>query len=1138
MTAAGGEAMPAEQPLSPVGVGGPTSPLSDASAGPDSARGTGLTPKSGRRASVAKQATGGRRTSTFAVTPLSAEATKAQRTSPTGDPKTPLGKTQAPEGSGLKRSSKADNGKMVTKQATLGHMVLKKSGSTQNTPAVELTQVELDNFELMFSIYDADGSKTIDVHEIGLLMEGLGCVMEHDELMDLIGAVDTDGNNELEFDEFLTLMRRWKKHKGDADLMATGNRAQHIDKAVKSSLPSATILPGAAWKWKWDLAVMAALLYYCIVASPAVWVMSSWPDDRLRPLEFVATALFAIDMVIHSRMINETVRVQMVRTPNVDVTQYKIVMAYVNSWRFIPDFLSTVPFDLIFWMHSPSGREWKMCYHLRLLRMLTFRTLFNQGSGGHQISAGYIRFHFHQVPMLKMLFRTIVVVHWLTSLWLVVNYSSNETRGEVYSRYLPALYWVMYTLTSTGYGDIAVITDAQYLFACLMFCIGAVLNALLIGKLTGELMRPNVATAGHARLRTTLEVLQYLSIPDQLQEDVLSFLAHAFESDIRTHEELFESLPEKMECALKLHIKIQCISSVGLFQIAHPECKTEIARMLHTECYAPDQFVVVCGQPADVLYVLSHGFCDVLGASREGTKAHLVQMTIRKGDYFGEKELLVGDPLTPPRVDKDRKDETKGTDRRGSTTSAGTPPTERRIVRYDISIKTLTYTEFYQLHRSSWEKVLDNFPGYGEEVKEIREREMKSGGTQLHVQLQRKSSARSEPSQTAGATLANNVADPLTLNSTGRLSACESDIPMISRMWSHNRPGGTPSVTAYTLPHSTPKHPGIFSNRRISTREGGQLLPGRSMRSRRSHAGSIDETDEDHWRLRRLEVMVHSLGDRLEGAVKELVRAQRSNDKHLSQIPALVAGVNQLRSVLLGDAQPEVQREPPQRQDSQLSAVSQPCVLWHPGDSPSHGARGGPIGAGREEKAVDNQGRGGTLATSSDSVRSATVALYGPTGANPVGPHVMTPAALNTPPPHRPPPPPPPGPSRASDYVDASATGGRAPERVNGPASPPGSTGKELPAERPPQTEFSDLSRIADAAADAILVNAPPRRVGTAASLPPVAQSGWGGRGRADAAPVGTQAPASAAQPTASTPPSAFQRKPPQLRRQGRPLPG
>jgi calmodulin len=71
-----------------------------------------------------------------------------------------------------------------------------------------LTEDKIAEFKEAFEIFDKNKDGFITIKELGEIMKNLGQSPTDAELTDMINEVDVDGNGNIDFKEFLTLMAR------------------------------------------------------------------------------------------------------------------------------------------------------------------------------------------------------------------------------------------------------------------------------------------------------------------------------------------------------------------------------------------------------------------------------------------------------------------------------------------------------------------------------------------------------------------------------------------------------------------------------------------------------------------------------------------------------------------------------------------------------------------------------------------------------------------------------------------------------------------------------------------------------------------------------------------------------------------
>ncbi|KAL4237939.1 hypothetical protein ACF0H5_002649 [Mactra antiquata] len=80
-----------------------------------------------------------------------------------------------------------------------------------------LTEEQIGEFKEAFSLFDKDGDGRVTSKELGTVMRSLGQNPTESELLDMVNEVDTDGNGNIDFPEFLTMMAK-KMKETDSEL--------------------------------------------------------------------------------------------------------------------------------------------------------------------------------------------------------------------------------------------------------------------------------------------------------------------------------------------------------------------------------------------------------------------------------------------------------------------------------------------------------------------------------------------------------------------------------------------------------------------------------------------------------------------------------------------------------------------------------------------------------------------------------------------------------------------------------------------------------------------------------------------------------------------------------------------------------
>uniref|UniRef100_A0A7S1M9S8 Cyclic nucleotide-binding domain-containing protein n=1 Tax=Neobodo designis TaxID=312471 RepID=A0A7S1M9S8_NEODS len=534
-----------------------------------------------------------------------------------------------------------------------------------------VSEMEIHNIRRIFNRFDADGSGTIDVDELKDVMTSLGVEMDDHHLRELVEQVTSSGEQELGFDEFVSLITLWKEASQYKLFDGKGFKSlaqQHVEDALETKC----FVPDKPWRAAWDVAVcLAALAYWIWVLLLDAYTHELFNTAGLITGDVLLTLIFVGDALLSSRTCF-TRDIRLVDEPE------EVFQQYLRTW-LVPDVLASLPLDLIC-TGAGAPTAGLVLRHLRLLKLCKIPFLW-RSSGSVPITSRYIQFHFHMLPIFQLVLTFVIMVHGFSIGWVLLKQRNCDdviAQPDCRYSYTSAVYFVLYTLSTVGLGDIAVVGDAEQWYASFVLCGAMATNGIVIGKLVAILQRADINKERRAKLRETLAVLDHFAIPRQLQEEILQFQAHVLEHNLgAAYEGIVSGLPAEMRTNISLFVKMKLVTNVPLFNDSHYMLRIAVAQSLENAVARPEQYVIVHGQASDGLYFLAYGFADVFQS--DGA----YDGTLRSGDYFGDGALL-GEKTQP------------------------------------ISVKAITYCDLWILSQAVFGNILKRFPKFHRHVEDLR----------------------------------------------------------------------------------------------------------------------------------------------------------------------------------------------------------------------------------------------------------------------------------------------------------------------------------------------------------------------------------------------------------------------------------
>lgn len=550
---------------------------------------------------------------------------------------------------------------------------------------LQLTAAELRNMHRIFQEFDADKSGSIDRVELGNVMEAMGHMLTDEQLHELLEQVDVNNSGDLSFSEFLHLINLWKEACQFKlfDENAPSIQAQRIEQSQQTKLWKSDQPMRFAWDCVMLLTILynwiTVLMYTTLVDEPAVYeAVLRW---TLVP-DIVVSILHAFDIPM-TVFTTQLIHIDRPDERLIDDPQEKLVF-YAASPMMYFDLLAIVPIYRL----GNGSFAWNIVAVLMLLKTFKVPQLFALSRRMH-MTPQFVRLYYSIVPFLRLSFVFIAALHSLSVFWalleltnripgdIIVDSNTKAQRSNVNENfsYVTALYFVLGTITTCGFGDVLVGTFSRQVAACFMCVLGTLTSGIVIGSIVSVITSTDIVSERKKKLRETLAVCEYFEVPSALCEEILQFQDHLLTDSLsESYQGLIAGLPEAMRFNISLFSRVRLISSVPYFTSAHPGTKVALAQQLEPCVYLPEQFILLYGDVGDRMFFIAYGFVDVIMKN-----GHYVA-TLKRGDFFGQTALLS----------------------RGSRRSA--------------SVKAITYCDLFAITRDRFLSILNRFPKFRRDI--------------------------------------------------------------------------------------------------------------------------------------------------------------------------------------------------------------------------------------------------------------------------------------------------------------------------------------------------------------------------------------------------------------------------------------
>jgi len=413
------------------------------------------------------------------------------------------------------------------------------------------------------------------------------------------------------------------------------------------------MLPTHPFRRLWEPTMILPLLYVAVVAPIRIFfqpVVEPWMDA----VDWGVTAAFWVDIFVNfcSSFIEQA-------TDRIVVDPGRIAKRYILGW-FIVDLVASIPLDVIITDDSAGavgdlGKLARLPRSLRLLRLLrllrALRLVHLQGHLRRVERSSDMHPAIARIFMIT--FWAFVLLHFSGSIWWFIGAESaaagipswvadqglQGAGAQLGTQYLASVYFVIVTLTSTGYGEIIAINDWERVFTSVMMLLGLAWAGVVVSSVNTVMMNFDRQSFDVRQKLLLLDsFMRSARLPRTLKRRVSNHLESAARGEqaranAATTRQVLDMLSPALRQEVVLFTNRRQLQLIPLLQDERREVQSSVLELLSRQVSSRGDYVSVEGTYASSIFFLTSGRANVLQAGDRIA-------SLGSGSYFGLIDCL------------------------------------------------------------------------------------------------------------------------------------------------------------------------------------------------------------------------------------------------------------------------------------------------------------------------------------------------------------------------------------------------------------------------------------------------------------------------------------------------------------------
>lgn len=408
----------------------------------------------------------------------------------------------------------------------------------------------------------------------------------------------------------------------------------------------------------WGVIMITAIMYQALVL-PYSMAFSVEDTTSTLVLDFLCTLVYMLDIAFSCNTGYYT-------NGRLVSSRRAIIGKYIRTW-LVWDLISTFPYNWLFESPFDVGSQHtlqasaivrvvkigRLLRSLRLMRIAKVKSHFFRLQ--QKLVHSNLAFLLTSVSLLGIMG---IIAHWVACGFYYIsqvddlpnNWVQTATLQDSQAEdiYVAAIYWAITTLTTTGYGDIRPISLYEKVYAVLTMVFSAAFFSVIIGKIGMAIAMVDRDAQHHKTCTQSMNrYLRKAQVPPQTIYRALRYMDYVWETRKTCNtfdKNLLNSFSEPLKKEISEHIYGPVMAEVGTFGRFEGAFRSQLAKYMETEIFAPDDVIFQSGDSQNVLYFIEKGKVELF---HQETAYQFVCLKVKdrqKGDNFGEIAFFTGRP--------------------------------------------------------------------------------------------------------------------------------------------------------------------------------------------------------------------------------------------------------------------------------------------------------------------------------------------------------------------------------------------------------------------------------------------------------------------------------------------------------------